>query len=258
MSYLSVVEIAKQWGMSERSVRNYCAQGRVEGAFLTGKTWNIPSDAEKPYRIHKQSESQTALLDQLKREKKNRFSGSIYHKLQVDLTYHSNCMEGNKLTYEQTRSIFETNTLGITDQAVNVDDVVETINHFECVDMVINEARFLLTEKFIKQLHRTLKSGTSDSRKVWFAVGEYKLLANEVDGHETTPPEKVAGEMKALLKDYNKKKEKTLEDILEFYAKFEQIYPFQNGNGPVGRLIIVKECLRNNIEPDILKGGTFK
>ena len=252
MRYLSVVEVAKSWGISERSVRNYCAQGRVEGAFLTGKTWNIPIDAQKPERVPKKSEKPVTLLDVLKREKQSKLSGGIYHKVQVDLTYNSNHIEGSRLTHDQTRYIFETNTIGMSEQSVNVDDIVETANHFKCIDMIIDEANYQLTEKFIKQLHGTLKNGTSDSRKEWFAVGDYKLLANEVGGRETTSPKKVADEMKTLLRNYNEKAEKTLEDILAFHAKFERIHPFQDGNGRVGRLIMFKECLRNNIVPFII------
>ena len=252
MRYLSVVEIAKKWQMSERSVRNYCAHGRVEGAFLTGKTWNIPADAEKPDRVPKKSKKPITLLDVLKREKNSKLSGGIYHKIQVDLTNNSNHIEGSRLTHDQTRYIFETNTIGITQQSVNVDDVVETANHFKCIDIMIDEANYLLTEKLMKQLHGILKSGTSDSRKDWFVVGDYKRLPNEVGGRETTKPEHVADEIKDLLNKYNKNQEKTLEEILEFHVKFEQIHPFQDGNGRIGRLIMFKECLRNNIVPFII------
>lgn len=252
MRYLSVVEVAKKWKMSERSVRNYCAQGRVEGAFLTGKTWNIPADATKPIRTPKKSSKPVTLLDVLKREKKSRLSGGIYHKVQVDLTYNSNHMEGSRLTHDQTRYIFETNTIGLSEQPLNVDDIVETANHFKCIDMVIDEANYLLTEKFIKQLHGILKNGTSDSRKDWFAVGDYKRLANEVGGRETTLPEDVPEKMRTLIKNYNAKAEKTLEEILEFHVEFERIHPFQDGNGRIGRLLMFKECLRNHIVPFII------
>ena len=252
MGYLSVVEIAKKWGISERSVRNYCAHGRVPGAFLTGKTWNIPEDARKPDRVPGKTATAVTLLDVLRREKESKLSGGIYHMLQIDLTYNSNHIEGSRLTHDQTRYIFETNTLGITDQAVNVDDVIETVNHFRCIDMVIEDAKRQLTEKFIKQLHGVLKGGTSDSRKDWFTVGDYKKLPNEVGGHETAAPEEVAAKMKALLKAYNAKTEKTLEDIIDFHVQFESIHPFQDGNGRVGRLIMFKECLKNNIVPFII------
>ena len=253
MRYLSVAEIAKKWNISERSVRNYCAHGRVQGAFLTGKAWNIPENAEKPERSNKKKEHPYTLLDILQEQKARKYSGGIYHKTQIDLTYNSNHMEGSRLTYDQTRYIFETNTIGVGSEVLNVDDVIETVNHFRCVDMVIDHARAALTEKFIKELHLTLKSGTSDSRKDWFAVGDYKKLPNEVGGRDTALPEEVAGKMKALLAAYNTKKEKTLEDILDFHVKFERIHPFQDGNGRVGRLIMFKECLKYKIVPFIIE-----
>ena len=253
MRYLSVAEIAKKWNISERSVRNYCAHGRVQGAFLTGKAWNIPANAEKPERFNKKKEHPYILLDILQEQKASKYSGGIYHKTQIDLTYNSNHMEGSRLTYDQTRYIFETNTIGVGSEVLNVDDVIETANHFRCVDMVIDHAKAALTEKFIKELHLTLKSGTSDSRKDWFAVGDYKKLPNEVGGRDTALPEEVAGKMKALLAAYNTKKEKTLEDILDFHVKFERIHPFQDGNGRVGRLIMFKECLKYKIVPFIIE-----
>lgn len=256
MKYLSVVEIAKKWKISERSVRNYCAQGRVQGAFLTGKTWNIPENALKPGRTLKESQRRITLLDVMKRELESKLPGGIYHKVQIDLTFNSNHMEGSKLTHDQTRYIFETNTIGITKEVVNVDDVVETANHFKCIDRMIEEANHILSEKFLKELHLVLKNGTSDSRKDWFAVGEYKRNANEVGGNATTAPENVSKEMKALLFAYNQKKQVTLEDLLEFHVRFECIHPFQDGNGRIGRLIMFKECLRNNIVPFIITEQT--
>ena len=237
MQYLSVAEVAKKWNVSERSVRNYCAQGRVPEAFLKGKTWYIPENAEKPERSNKKEQPVT-LLDILQDEKANRYAGGIYHKTQIELTYNSNHMEGSRLTHDQTRYIFETNTIGIEKEVLNVDDVIETANHFRCIDSIIDCAKTTLTEKFIKELHLILKNGTSDSRKEWFAVGNYKKLPNEVGGMETALPEEVAGEMKKLLAAYNSKEEKSLEDILDFHVTFERIHPFQDGNGRVGRLIL--------------------
>lgn len=252
MRYLSVAETAKKWGVSERSVRNYCAHSRVNGAFLTGKTWNIPENAEKPERTNKKKAQPVTLLDILKDEKAGRYPGGIYHKTQIDLTYNSNHIEGSRLTHEQTRYIFETNTIGIENEVLNVDDVIETANHFRCIDIIIDNAKAVLTEKFIKELHLTLKNGTSDSRKDWFAVGEYKKLPNEVGGMDTALPEEVADKMKELLTEYNAKGKKTFEDILDFHVKFERIHPFQDGNGRVGRLIMFKECLKYNIVPFII------
>ena len=252
MRYLSVTEIAKKWEVSERSVRNYCAQGRVNGAFITGKIWKIPENAEKPERINKRKEAKITLLDILKEQKASKYSGGIYHKTQIELTYNSNHMEGSRLTHDQTRYIFETNTIGVEKEVLNVDDVIETVNHFHCIDIIIDSARAVLTEKFIKDLHFILKNGTSDSRKDWFAVGDYKKLPNEVGGMDTTIPEEVADKMKILLMEYNAKYAKTFEDILDFHVKFERIHPFQDGNGRIGRLIMFKECLKNNIVPFIV------
>lgn len=253
MKYLSVKEIAEKWNVSERSVRNYCAEGRIDGAFLTGKTWNIPEIAEKPERLNKKVDSPKMLLDILIAEKKRNIKGGIYHKIQVDLTYNSNHIEGSRLTHDQTRYIFETNTIGFTDESIKVDDIVETVNHFRCIDEIIDHANSSLTEKLIKNLHRILKTGTSDSKLDWFAVGDYKKLPNEVGGRDTTLPENVESEIKKLLTSYNNKKEKTLHDIIEFHVEFERIHPFQDGNGRIGRLIMFKECLKHNIVPFIIE-----
>ena len=253
MQYLSVADIAKKWNISERSVRNYCAKGRVPGAFLTGKTWNIPENAEKPARSNRKAAPPMTLLDILQEEKKKKYSGGIYHKTQIDLTYNSNHMEGSRLTHEQTRYIFETNTIGIEKEVLNVDDVIETANHFRCIDMIIDHAKAPLTEKFIKELHLILKTGTSDSRKDWFAVGNYKKLPNEVGGTDTALPEDVADKMKALLAEYHRKQAHTFEELLDFHVKFERIHPFQDGNGRIGRLILFKECLKYHIVPFIIE-----
>lgn len=252
IKYISVEEIAKTWQISERSVRNYCSQGRVEGALLEGKTWKIPSTAKKPNRKSRHSSRVATLLDCLKREKDSALKGSIYHKIQIDLTYNSNHIEGSKLTHDQTRYIFETKTLGITDTAVKVDDIIETVNHFRCIDLIIEGAHTKLSESFIKQLHFILKFGTTDNQKSWFRVGEYKQLENEVGGCETTKPANVATAIKTLLNDYNSKSEITFDDILDFHVRFESVHPFQDGNGRVGRLIMFKECLKHNIVPFII------
>ena len=253
MNYLSVADVAKKWNISERSVRNYCSKGRIEGAFLTGKTWNIPENAKKPERMNKRKEKPKTLLAILQEEKASKYSGGIYHKTQIDLTYNSNHMEGSRLTHDQTRFIFETNTIGIENEVVNVDDIIETTNHFRCIDMIIDHVKIELNEKFIKELHFILKSGTSDSKKDWFAVGDYKKFPNEVGNMKTPLPEEVDNLMKDLLKEYNSKKEKTFEDILDFHVQFERIHPFQDGNGRIGRLIMFKECLKYNIVPFIIE-----
>ena len=252
IKYITVGAAADIWQISERSVRNYCAQGRIEGALLEGKTWKIPSTAQKPDRKPRHSFAEETLLAFLKREKEAGLKGGIYHKIQIDLTYNSNHIEGSKLTHDQTRYIFETKTIGITDKAVKVDDIVETVNHFRCIDLIIEGANTRLSESFIKQLHFILKSGTSDSQKSWFRVGDYKMLENEVGGSDTTKPAEVAAAIKALLKEYNSKSKITFDDILDFHVRFESIHPFQDGNGRVGRLIMFKECLKHNIVPFII------
>ena len=252
MKYVSVAQMAQTWAMSERGVRNYCAQGKIEGAFLKRKAWNIPENARKPERITKQAKHSSALFAVLKEEKQSRLHGGIYHKIQVDLTFNSNHMEGSKLTHDQTRYIYETNTIGLEGTPINVDDIVETANHFRCIDLMIDRSNFTLGETFIKQLHALLKNGTSDSRKDWFGVGEYKKQPNEAGGHETTSPEHVAKEIRLLLDAYNAIAKKTLDDIIDFHVRFELIHPFQDGNGRVGRLIMFKECLRWNIVPFII------
>lgn len=252
MKFLSVAQVAKNWNLSERTVRNYCARGKIPDAFLTGKTWNIPENAEPPKRSNSVKQAPSNLLEVLKAEKASKISGGIYHKIQVELTYNSNHIEGSKLTHDQTRYIFETNTIGITDSAVNIDDIVETANHFKCIDTVIDNAAKPLSETFIKQLHLTLKNGTSDSRKDWFVVGDYKKYPNEVGGKITVLPEKVPKSIKLLISEYNKIKDKTFNDIIRFHYEFECIHPFQDGNGRIGRLILFKECLKNNIVPFII------
>lgn len=196
--------------------------------------------------------SSETLLDILLKEKEAKLSGGIYHKIQIDLTYNSNHIEGSALSHDQTRYIFETNTVGTDGGAIKVDDIVETANHFKCIDTVIDGAQKPITEKLIKELHRTLKSGTSDARKDWFAVGEYKKLPNTVGDMFTAAPEEVAEKMGELLHEYNGKRVKTFDDILDFHYNFERIHPFQDGNGRVGRLIMFKECLRYDIVPFII------
>ena len=251
MKYISVTEFALKFGISERTARNYCALGKIEGAILVGKTWSIPADAELPGRKPRQRKA-TPLLIALRQEMEAKLKGGIYHKTQIDLTYNSNHIEGSRLTHDQTRYIFETNTIGIEGESVRVDDIIETTNHFRCIDLIIDRAEERLTESLIKELHLILKSGTSDSRKDWFTVGDYKRLPNEVGGNETTAPEDVHREIKALFKEYNAKKRKSFEDIIDLHQRFEAIHPFQDGNGRVGRLVMFKECLANGYVPFII------
>lgn len=251
MKYISVTDFAQKYGISERTARNYCAVGKIQGATLVGKTWNIPEDAELPIR-KKRVKQIMPLLAVLREQKEMKLKGGIYHRTQIDLTYNSNHIEGSRLSHEQTRFIFETNTVGFEGDSIRVDDIIETTNHFRCIDYIIDHAETRLTESLIKELHLMLKSGTSDSRKEWFAVGDYKRFPNEVGGCETTAPENVKSEISALLKEYNSIKEKTFDDILDFHCRFESIHPFQDGNGRVGRLIMFKECLANGFVPFII------
>lgn len=250
MEYISVKVWAEMHGVSERTARNYCAQDKIEGAYLVGKTWNIPEDAMPPKRSNKSVIS--PLLKAIRDQKERKTKGGIYHRIQIDLTYNSNHIEGSRLTHDQTRYIFETNTIGITDGSVNVDDIIETTNHFRAIDYIIDNTEGKLSEAFVKHLHFLLKSGTSDERKSWFKVGDYKRLPNEVGGNDTVAPENVRQEIKALLKEYNGKKYPTFEDIIDFHQRFEAIHPFQDGNGRVGRLIMFRECLRFGYVPFII------
>ena len=272
MRYISVAETAKKWGLTDRMVRRYCSEGRVPGAFMTGKTWNIPLDASPPGRVLPtaseisdglcfrivRSEREDVkisgidLLSILKEERNAKLKGGIYHKVQIGLTYNSNHIEGSKLTEDQTRRIFETNTIGTEDGDVDIDDIVETVNHFRCIDHIIDNAEKELTEEMIKTLHLMLKTGTSDSGRSWFKVGDYKLRPNEVGGEETCHPADVGRKMKELLNEYNSISSKTVDDIIDFHHRFERIHPFQDGNGRVGRLIMFKECLSNGIVPFIV------
>ncbi|MDR0907810.1 MAG: Fic family protein [Rikenellaceae bacterium] len=251
MKYISVKEYASTHGISERTARNYCATDKIDGAFLTGKTWNIPADAALPTR-GRITQKTTPLLKILREQKAIKLKGGIYHRTQIELTYNSNHIEGSRLTQEQTRHIFETNTIGIAGESIRVDDIVEIANHFRCIDLIMDNAEERLSEGFIKKVHLLLKNGTSEADKDWFAVGEYKRLPNEVGGYETCPPEDVHRAMKDLLAEYNRKRAKSFEDILDFHQRFEVIHPFQDGNGRVGRLVMFKECLANGIVPFII------
>ena len=249
MEYISVIQFAEKYGISERTARNYCASGKIQGAFLTGKTWNIPADAAMPQKGKKKI---SPLLQRLRDEKETKLKGGIYHRTQIDLTYNSNHIEGSRLTKEQTRYIFETNTLGITTENTRIDDIMETVNHFRCIDYIIDHATDRLTETHLKQLHSILKTNTSDSQKLWFAVGDYKRIANEVGGEETSQPKEVHKHMRTLLAEYNGIEKVELTDILDFHVQFERIHPFQDGNGRVGRLVMFWQCLQAEIVPFII------
>jgi Fic family protein len=251
MDFISTKEYAASHGIAERTVRNYCVQGKIDGAKLIGKTWSVPADAPLPQRKNARTIA-SPLLTALKEQKETRLKGGIYHRTQIDLTYNSNHIEGSRLTEEQTRYIFETNTIGKTDEYVKVDDIIETTNHFRCIDFIIDHAKEPLSENMVKHIHALLKSGTSDARKSWFAVGDYKRLPNEVGGVETVAPRMVGAEIRKLIKSYREKNPVCFNDILDFHQRFETIHPFQDGNGRVGRLVMFKECLAHDIVPFII------
>lgn len=198
--------------------------------------------------------SDNPILQTLREEKEAKISGGLYHELQVRMTYNSNHIEGSRLTEEQTRLIFETNTLD-AEGGVPVDDVLETVHHFRAIDYVIDCADDALTEQIIKKLHEILKRDTKDASLDWFAVGDYKKRPNVVGGRETTKPKDVPAKMKALLAAYNAKREVTIQDVIAFHAEFEKVHPFQDGNGRVGRLVALKECLRHDIVPFLIEDG---
>lgn len=252
MPFISVQQASKNWQLSERTVREYCQNGRIPGAIIRSGIWQIPASAHKPERKNPK-DTRPTLKEALRRENRERIPGGIYHKVQIELTYNSNHIEGSRLTHDQTRYIFETNTVAPgAFPSVNANDVIETANHFRCVDYIIDNANRKPSENLIKKLHFILKNGTSASREDWFAVGAYKKFPNEVGGLITTAPADVSAEMKKLLNWYNHKTTLRFDDLLEFHHRFEAIHPFQDGNGRVGRLILFKECLRLNIIPFII------
>ena len=251
MKYMSVAEAARKWGLTPRSIQLHCQRGNIPGVTMLGKSWQIPADAARPPRKPRAKGLPRSILEALKAEKRGRIPGGLYHRLQIDFTYNTNHIEGSRLTREQTRWIFETQTLGEIAGDVPVDDVVETAKHFRCIDIVIETAGAALTERYVKNLHAQLKSGTTDSRKEWFEVGGYKRLDNVVGDMETCPAKDVPCAMAELLAWW-KNAEKTFENLLDLHVRFEQIHPFQDGNGRVGRLILLKECLKHGITPFII------
>lgn len=254
MEYVKASDIAPSWGVSERSVRNYCAQGRVEGAVLRGKTWLIPADAKKPMRVG--ATKKRTLLNVLRAEKAVAVKGGIYHRTQIDLAYNSNHIEGSTLSHEQTRHIFETKTIGLGNgEIVRVDDIIEASNHFRAFDYVLEKAHVKLSGRIFKDLHRILKQGTSDAAAEWFRLGGWKAYPNEVGGRETTAPEDVDTQIGSLISSYESADTHDFDALLDFHVRFERIHPFQDGNGRVGRLALFKECLRWNIIPFVITDG---
>ncbi len=254
MKYLSVTKTAEKWGIAERTVRNYCANDRIPGAFLTGKTWNIPEDAVRPDRINKHIEDPCNLRDILVEQMRHRKSGGIYEYLQVHLTYESNRIEGRGLSLEQTENVFKTRQISTGTEAVNINDIIETANHFRCIEMVLGASASMIKERTIRQLQAMLKSGTGESARSRTFMGEYKVFSNTVAGQPTAKPEEVQGYMKALLIMFGNREMLTLDDIVDFHVDFERIHPFQEGNGRIGRLIMLQQCLSLGLTPFIIDG----
>lgn len=245
---LTKTALAQELGISSRTVAKISRGEKVAGHVIVKIAAFLDCKPEELYR----SVSDNALLQTLRDEKSIRMPGGLYHELQVRMTYNSNHIEGSKLSEDQTRLIFETNTVDVG-EGIPVDDIIETVNHFRAIDYVIDHAEDALTEDVIKQLHRILKQSTRDSALAWFTVGDYKKRANTVGGRETAKPKDVSARMQALLSDYEALETVSIDDIIRFHCEFERIHPFQDGNGRAGRLIALKECLRYNIVPFIIE-----
>lgn len=263
-NYRKLFNLLEKHGMSKTELRLKAGFSTATLAKLS-KNQNVDLDViERICRVLKVQpgdilsidfKTENPLLARLREECDMDLHGSLYHITQIKLAYNSNHIEGSKLSEDETRYIFETNTIGIkkTKESVRVDDIIETINHFDAFRYLLKIADDELSEGIIKEFHRILKTGTSDSRKEWFKVGDYKAIANIVGEKETTPPAKVALEIKKLLLEYNSIQEKTIDDLIDFHCRFENIHPFQDGNGRVGRLILFKECLAANITPVLIE-----
>ena len=245
---ITKTDLTSELGISSRTIAKIAKGEKLSNKTLEKIAAFLGCDVHFLYR----EKSDNLILQTLREEKEGRISGGLYHELQVRMTYNSNHIEGSRLTEDQTRMIFETNTIDVGD-GVSVDDILETVHHFRAIDYVIDKAEEELTEEMIKHLHYILKHDTKDSALSWFAAGDYKRRANMVGGRETAKPGDVPVRMKALLADYNAKKVITVNDVIAFHAEFEYIHPFQDGNGRVGRLVALKECLRNNIIPFIIE-----
>lgn len=245
---LTKTALTDELGISSRTVAKIGRGEKIAAHVLAKIAAYLSCTPEELYR----SISDNLLLQTLRDEKSIRMPGGLYHELQVRMTYNSNHIEGSKLSEDQTRLIFETNTVDVG-EGIPVDDIIETVNHFRAIDYVIDHAEEPLTEDIIKELHRILKQSTKDSTLSWFAVGDYKKRANVVGGRETAKPKDVPARMKALLTDYESLDAVSIENVIEFHYNFERIHPFQDGNGRVGRLIALKECLRHSIVPFIIE-----
>ena len=241
-------DLTREIGISSRTIAKIARGEKLSLRTLQKIAAYLGCEAE----LLCKKKSENVILQILREEKEAGISGGLYHELQVRMTYNSNHIEGSKLTEDQTRLIFETNTIDVGD-GISVDDILETVHHFRAIDYVIDIAEEDLTEEIVKHLHYILKHDTKDSMLTWFAVGYYKRRANMVGGRETTKPKEVPERMKALLADYNAKKTVTINDVISLHAEFEYIHPFQDGNGRVGRLMVLKECLHHNIIPFIIE-----
>lgn len=241
-------ELSSKLGLSTRTVAKIAKGEKLSKSTLNKIAAYLNVTPESLYRI----ESNNKILQLLRDEREIQLPGGLYHELQIRMTYNSNHIEGSKLSEDQTRLIFETNTIDMGD-GIPVDDILETVHHFRAIDYCIDIAEESLTEDIIKKLHYIIKHDTKDSTLSWFAVGDYKKRANVVGGRETTKPSEVSKSMKELLETYNTKENIKIEDIIELHAEFEYIHPFQDGNGRVGRLVVLKECLKNNLIPFIIE-----
>ena len=241
-------ELSSKLGLSTRTVAKIAKGEKLSKSTLNKIAAYLNVTPESLYRI----ESNNKILQLLRDEREIQLPGGLYHELQIRMTYNSNHIEGSKLSEDQTRLIFETNTIDIGD-GIPVDDILETVHHFRAIDYCIDIAEESLTEDIIKKLHYIIKHDTKDSTLSWFAIGDYKKRANVVGGRETTKPSEVSKSMKELLETYNAKENIKIEDIIELHAEFEYIHPFQDGNGRVGRLVVLKECLKNNLIPFIIE-----
>ena len=240
--------LAAELGISSRTLAKISKGGKLSGMTLRKIAAYLDCDPGLLFR----EISGNPILQILRDEKDARISGGLYHELQVRMTYNSNHIEGSRLTEDQTRLIFETNTVDVG-EGIPVDDILETVHHFRAIDYVIDTAEEELSEEIIRHLHYILKHDTADSRLSWFSVGEYKKRANMVGGHETAKPGDVPARMKAMLDAYNRKDPVTVNDVIALHADFEYIHPFQDGNGRVGRLVALKECLRHGIIPFVIE-----
>lgn len=241
-------ELSSKLGLSTRTVAKIAKGEKLSKSTLNKIAAYLNVTPESLYRI----ESNNKILQLLRDEREIQLPGGLYHELQIRMTYNSNHIEGSKLSEYQTRLIFETNTIDMGD-GIPVDDILETVHHFRAIDYCIDIAEESLTEDIIKKLHYIIKHDTKDSTLSWFAIGDYKKRANVVGGRETTKPSEVSKSMKELLETYNAKENIKIEDIIELHAEFEYIHPFQDGNGRVGRLVVLKECLKNNLIPFIIE-----